>query len=474
MSLTERLLQLLPGAAPAPVSQVLAALEADVMAAEDGILSGSVSLRIEPGRNGVVAAEGLLTGPVLGTIGRLARSRGGTLQQLADAAEALDRHPGVDRIFFDSAVTGSTLTGLFEAASRIRSLSKPTITVAQVATSGGAVLAAATDKTFATPAARTGSVSVLGVLTDSSDEAKAAGQTVHLVSPDSDLKGAGHPGSKITDTHLAEAKREATELKAIMVEFISEARKIDSVAVGKLGAKVFIGEAGKAAGLVDEIVPSLQHVLQTTLSEEKPMADPKKVAEAPPVAAGTAPEPTASAPPANQPSPVAAGPADPLPIATPGGDSVAAQLAAFEARMGESLAAVTKRAEAAEAAVAELTATSASDAIGARLGALVTSGRLTAADRIRKEKTIGQLRPECVQDFLSDLESSTASYSGFLEGDATIFSDGEADDVQIRLADYACGDQMPDTEDIRTMVRIEKESGGDPDKRLALLRKEAS
>lgn len=171
-------------------------------------------------------------------------------------AEAIDRQvaAGAKRIYFDIDSPGGCVAGVPELADKVRSLSgMGVVTVAGssgLMTSAAYWVASACDAIVATRGAIIGSVGVLMVVEDTSEAAKQAGVTVHLVAT-SDLKGVGEPGVPVTKEQLDYLRESVEETFALFVGDIKVKRK--KISPEALTAKTWHAAGAMARGLIDRV-----------------------------------------------------------------------------------------------------------------------------------------------------------------------------------------------------------------------------
>ena len=101
--------------------------------------------------------------------------------------------------------------------------------------------------------ARVGSIGTVSIIEDTSGEAEKAGIKVHVVSTGA-YKGAGAPGTEITEAHLAYAQEMVDDLNSHFLAAINVGRggkiaDLPAVADGR----VHIAAKAWSAGLIDEI-----------------------------------------------------------------------------------------------------------------------------------------------------------------------------------------------------------------------------
>lgn len=120
-----------------------------------------------------------------------------------------------------------------------------------------------------------GSIGVIMVVTDSSKAAEMAGIKVHVIAT-GEHKGAGVPGTEITESHLSVFQERADDLNAIFIAAIASGRGMTVDAVSALAdGSVMLAEKAKAAHLIDEV-----GTFESALERLKAAAAPSRNARA--------------------------------------------------------------------------------------------------------------------------------------------------------------------------------------------------
>lgn len=151
---------------------------------------------------------------------------------------------------------GGTVSGTRELANTVKRFGevKPiTAYCEDLAASAAYWVASQADSIAANPTALIGSIGTYCMAVDTSGAAEKAGVKVHIVKA-GEFKGAGTPGTEITDDHLDEMQRQVSGLNRFFVDAVSEGRNIE----GEELDRVCDGRAHLAADaiqlkLIDEI-----------------------------------------------------------------------------------------------------------------------------------------------------------------------------------------------------------------------------
>lgn len=122
-------------------------------------------------------------------------------------------------------------------------------------------VASQASKVFANRNALVGSIGTFAVIQDMSGAAGQMGIKVHVIRAGS-FKGAGVPGTVVTDAQLSEMQRTVDSLNALFLEGVSTGRRMDPEKVSALAdGRVHIAAEAKKLGLIDG-VKSFDQVLR--------------------------------------------------------------------------------------------------------------------------------------------------------------------------------------------------------------------
>lgn len=241
------------------LAQVFAAIPFDVLAK----MRAEAPLGLRPAKPAYDNADGVAVIPVHGPI--LARSSmlldafgieyttyGGIRAAVGKAVA----DPNVRGILYDVASPGGDASGMTTAAAQIHAARalKPSVAYASGPMASAAyMLGSSAGKIVADPDAIVGSIGAFQVLADSSKAAEAAGVKLHVVAM-GEHKGAGMPGTPVTDKHLAAAQELVNDLGMNFVKAVARNRGVSDEAALKLAdGKVYAAARAQGAGLVDEV-----------------------------------------------------------------------------------------------------------------------------------------------------------------------------------------------------------------------------
>lgn len=131
---------------------------------------------------------------------------------------------------------------------------KPVIAVIpDLAASAAYWVASQATSIVAGASALVGSIGTYMVVEDWSEAAKKMGVTVHVVRAGA-FKGAGTPGTEVTDAHLADFQREVDGLNGFFIDGVARGRGMDRATVDALAdGRAHLASAAMGLGLVDSI-----------------------------------------------------------------------------------------------------------------------------------------------------------------------------------------------------------------------------
>lgn len=205
-------------------------------------------------------SDGIATIPISGPIGKglgnLEKSCGATSiedvqRNLAEASSRKD----VRGVLLSINSPGGSITGIPETASMIARLreTKPVVAFTDGMMASAAYwLGSQADAVVASTSAQVGSIGVYIPWADQTRRYEAAGVKVGVVkNKEGTYKGAGYPGTALTEEQMAHLQERADEIFAMLKADILAQRK--RVPDSSMKGQVFIGRSAQAAGLVDAI-----------------------------------------------------------------------------------------------------------------------------------------------------------------------------------------------------------------------------
>jgi len=213
---------------------------------------GSKPEAYKAGRVGVIPLKGVI-GKGLTRLESL--TGGADVDEFTSALEMMEEDPEVSVIVVDISSPGGTVTGVEEAAAALAQSSKPTVAfTATEAASAAYWIGASADRFVATPSATVGSVGVYMAIPDYSKAFDMAGVRMDVIKSGT-LKGAGIPGTSLSDAQRADLQE---QVNAIHAEFRASVRnKRRMVADADMEGQVFSGRQAASKGLVTGLGTSL-------------------------------------------------------------------------------------------------------------------------------------------------------------------------------------------------------------------------
>ncbi|MBW6399989.1 S49 family peptidase [Roseomonas sp. HJA6] len=212
----------------------------------------------------LVTAEGVAIVPVLGVlVARAGQVTPDCTELRSYAAIERDvmmalRDPGVRGIVYDGDTPGGEAANVMELSARLRALrgTKPIIAVANTgAYSAGYALLSAADRILLPPSGGVGSIGVVSLHVDRSEEDARKGHRYTWIAAGA-RKLDGNPHAPLTDDAAAVIQAEVTRLYGLFTETVAANRKAAGMTVAKAvktEAGLFFGEDAIRAGLADEI-----------------------------------------------------------------------------------------------------------------------------------------------------------------------------------------------------------------------------
>lgn len=187
---------------------------------------------------------------------------------------------------------GGTVSGTMDLAddvARAASVKPLAAYIEDMGASAAYWIASQAAKVFANAPAVVGSIGIYTVLVDESARAERKGVKV-LVVRAGDFKGAGVPGTEISDEQLAETQKVVDALNSHFVQAVAKGRGISNKRASELAdGRVHIGAAAQQVGLVDGIQTFDATLEQLAAGEIKPTRRKPAITRASAPAAETKP-----------------------------------------------------------------------------------------------------------------------------------------------------------------------------------------
>ncbi len=202
--------------------------------------------------------DGIAMFSLSGTLTKFGSSYGGGTSTVRIRRQvrmaAADDHVRAGLFHFDS--PGGTSAGTADLADDIRRFceQKPAAAYCEdLCASAAYWLASQCPVVHANRSAMVGAIGTYAVVQDMSKAAEQLGVKVHVIRA-GEFKGAGEPGTEITDEQLAEWQRLVDDTNAFFLEAVAKGRKLGAEKTKALAdGRVHIGQAAKAEGLIDDV-----------------------------------------------------------------------------------------------------------------------------------------------------------------------------------------------------------------------------
>jgi len=211
-----------------------------------------------------IAEDGTGVIPIVGPIGKglapIERMTGAV--DVNDIAETIDDYatnPQVTRIAFQVSSPGGTVTGVEELANKVRNISKPTMAYTDSEMASAAYwIASAADKVVASPSSTVGSIGVYMTVADMTEMAKAQGIKM-VVIKSGKFKGAGIPGTSLSDEQIANLQDSVDAIHADFKAAVLQTRKL--VKPEDMEGQVFSGKQAAQRNLVTGLADSFNEAV---------------------------------------------------------------------------------------------------------------------------------------------------------------------------------------------------------------------
>jgi signal peptide peptidase SppA len=211
-----------------------------------------------------IAEDGTGVIPIAGVIGKglspIEKMTGAVdVNAIADAIDEFSANPQVTRIAFQVSSPGGTVTGVEELANKVRNISKPTMAYTDSEMASAAYwIASAADKVVASPSSTVGSIGVYMTIADMTEMAKAQGIKM-VVIKSGKFKGAGIPGTSLSEEQVANLQQGVDEIHADFKASVLQTRKL--VKAEDMEGQVFSGKQAAQRGLVTGLADSFSEAV---------------------------------------------------------------------------------------------------------------------------------------------------------------------------------------------------------------------
>jgi len=211
-----------------------------------------------------IAEDGTGVIPIAGVIGKglspIEKMTGAVdVNAIADAIDEFSSNPQVTRIAFQVSSPGGTVTGVEELANKVRNISKPTMAYTDSEMASAAYwIASASDKVVASPSSTVGSIGVYMTVADMTEMAKAQGIKM-VVIKSGKFKGAGIPGTSLSDEQIANLQDSVDAIHADFKASVLQTRKL--VKAEDMEGQVFSGKQAAQRNLVTGLADSFSEAV---------------------------------------------------------------------------------------------------------------------------------------------------------------------------------------------------------------------
>jgi protease-4 len=257
----------MPAAGPFTLSLPLAA-------ADDRPFASRPTFNRLPEGVAVIDVRGLLVkDPNILTDLGLASSVMDIARQVQTAAD----DPRVRAILLAIDSPGGSAAGTAEAAAVIRAAARRKLVHAHIEAIGASAayrLASQAGSISAATDALVGSIGTYSVVADLSRLADRLGITIHVLRAGR-FKGAGVPGTVVTDEQLADFQRTVEAINETFLADVAAGRKLPMPRVRELAdGRVHVGESARQLQLIDMVIPTTDQVL-TMIDRQAPRPAPQ-------------------------------------------------------------------------------------------------------------------------------------------------------------------------------------------------------
>lgn len=151
---------------------------------------------------------------------------------------------------------GGTAAGTLELAEEVKAArgAKPVRAhIQDIGASAAFWVASQADRLTANPTAQVGSIGSIAVVVDSSKQAEQRGLVVHAIST-GEFKGAGVPGTEVTEKHLAKFQQEVDDVNQFFLEGVQQGRKLTDVQLRRVSTgELWIAARAQQMQLIDGV-----------------------------------------------------------------------------------------------------------------------------------------------------------------------------------------------------------------------------
>lgn len=206
-----------------------------------------------------MTGDGIAVIEIIGTLTKYGSSMSseGSTQLARRRVRAAVRDSAVKAIAIMIDSPGGSVSGTKDLADEIARAGKTKVVGAYIEDLGASAaywIASQAGFVAANESALVGSIGTYGVIYDMSKRAENEGIKVHVVRA-GEFKGAGAPGTEVTDAQLAEYQRTVNSLNAFFVKAVGDGRAMEPERVAAIAdGRIHVASEAKAIGLIDAII----------------------------------------------------------------------------------------------------------------------------------------------------------------------------------------------------------------------------
>lgn len=221
----------------------------------------------------MMGPNGMMIIPIVGHMMKSVGSFGGVSSvNVRRTLRNASTDDGVSGVLLHVDSPGGTAAGTFELAAEVKRFAevKPIRThIEDLGASAAFWVASQTQSISINQLGQAGSIGTVAVLIDSSEAAESQGLKVHVIST-GEFKGAGVPGTPITERQLALFQEEVDDVNGHFLEAVGRGRGIHGSSLSAIASgRVWIADKALALGLVDKIM-SFEDAIASFAEDLKP------------------------------------------------------------------------------------------------------------------------------------------------------------------------------------------------------------
>lgn len=209
------------------------------------------------GSTAVIPISGVIA-PHSSQVNGSSQPRGTSIEQVRGALAAAMANDSVERIVLDIDSPGGSVAGVINMADQIRvaNETKPVVAYAgELVASAAYWLASQASRVYATNGSEIGSIGVYLPVMDDSRKSENEGRVMQVFRSGTH-KGAGMPGTRLSDEQKRQLQAEVDSLAERFKSAVSDGRGIDMESLEEIAdGRTFTGSEAVEFGLADELLP---------------------------------------------------------------------------------------------------------------------------------------------------------------------------------------------------------------------------